>query len=67
LGECGSGCEKIEPPDSKDDRGFSVSTIAGGLFLLAAAIGEKGKRAIDSGAIMGADQRLEVNTTLAGC
>jgi hypothetical protein len=53
---------KREPPDSEDDGGFCVSMIAGGLFLLAAAIGEKEKRAIEIGAIMGADQRLGVNT-----
>ena len=63
LGRCGNGCEEIGPPDSIfDDGGFCVSTIAGGSLLLAAGIGEKGKRAVNIGAMMGADQRLGVNT-----
>ena len=61
LGQCGSGSEEIEPPDSRDDVGFSVSTIAGGLFLLPVATGETEKRAIDIGTIMSADQRLGVS------
>ena len=36
--------------------------IAGGLFLLEVAISEKGKRAIDIGAVVGAEQRLRVST-----
>ena len=57
-----SGSEEIGPPDLRDDVGFSVSTIAGGLFLLPVATGETEKRAIEIGTIMSADQRLGVST-----